>query len=77
MFLKGSVFIPILISFFKQLFGLLISCLRLLEMHVTGYGTGSSNYGEIRAFGKLGTKLCEKVKKKTKKVMSTWSFRVC
>lgn len=31
-------------------------------MRVTGYGTGSSNYGKIRAFGRLGTKLHEKVK---------------
>lgn len=32
-------------------------------MRVTEYGTGSLNYGEIRALGWLGTKLHEKVEK--------------
>lgn len=60
MFLKGNVFIKILISFFKIYFKLLISYLRLLETPITGYGTGSSNYGEIRAFGRLGTNYMRK-----------------
>lgn len=52
-----------LFPFSENYFKLLISCLRLLEMCVTEYGTGSLNYGEIRALDWLGTKLHEKVEK--------------
>jgi len=55
------VFITIyLFPFFKKL---MVSCLRLCEMHVTEYVSGSLNSGEVTAFGWLGTKLREKVEK--------------
>jgi len=41
----------------------MVSCLRLCEMHVTEYVSGSLNSGEVTAFGWLGTKLREKVEK--------------
>lgn len=64
-----------LFPFFFFFLKLLISCLRLCEMHVTEYVTGGLNSGEIRALGWLGTKLHEK--EKQKKIMSTSSCRAC
>lgn len=48
---------------FFFVFRLLVSCLRLCEMHVTEYVTDSLNSGEIRALGWLRTKFYEKAEK--------------